>query len=1622
MRPDMADEQKLRDYLKRVTAELHQARQRLQSAEAADRQPIAIVGMACRLPGGVDGPDALWRLVSEGVDAVSAFPEDRGWDVGEDAGFARSGGFLHDADGFDPTLFGISPREATAMDPQHRLLLEACWEACERGGVDPYALRGSRTGVFAGLMYRDYAARMIDVPEGVDAYLGIGNMSSVATGRISYTLGLEGPAVTIDTACSSSLVALHLACQSLRSGETTMAFAGGATVMASPDTFTGFARQGGLSSDGRCKSYGAGADGTGWAEGVGMLLLERLSDARRLGHQVLAVVRGSAVNQDGASSGLTAPNGPAQQRVIEDALASARLTTLDVDVVEGHGTGTRLGDPIEIQALLATYGQDRPEDRPLRLGSVKSNLGHTQAAAGVAGVIKMVQAMRHGTMPRSLHAEQPTPQVDWSAGAVRLLTEAEPWPELDRPRRAGVSSFGISGTNAHVVLEQAPEAEAPADPGQPAPGVVPWLLAARTTEALRAQAGRLHAFVADTEPDPVDVGRSLLSRAPLERRAVVLGADRDRLADALAALAGDLPDKAVVTGVAGEGRSAFLFTGQGAQRTGMGRELYEAFPVFQRAFDAVCAELDPRLEHSVKDVVFGGSRDLHQTVWAQAGLFALEVALFRLFESFGVLPDFLLGHSIGEVAAAHCAGVLTLADACALVAARGRLMQALPAGGAMLAVQATEPEVAAALAAVTGTADVAALNSRGSAVVSGTADTIDELAAHWTAEGRKTSRLTVSHAFHSALMEPMLDEFRAVLATLSFAEPRIPIVSTLTGAVEDELLRTPDYWARQVRETVRFADGVECLKTQGVGRFVELGPDGVLTAMARESLPESALTTTALRGSWHDTGVFVTALADLWTRGTAVDWQVLFDGHGRRVELPVYPFQHEKYWLHPVAAPAGGPVDPGLWAALAGEDADAIADRLDVTDPGVRASLRTALPLLSDWHRRDREEAEVAGWRYHVGWEPVPDAPAPALTGDWLLVVPAAPADDERVRAHRDGLTRHGATVVTVPVAADAADRTDLAVRLRQAVGDGRRPAGVLSLLALETGPHPEVPALPGGTATTLLLVQALLDAGIDGPLWCVTEGAVSTGDHEPPAEPGQAPVWGLGRVAALEHPQLWGGLIDLPAGAEEEDFDALAGLLTAADGEDQLAVRPEGVFARRLLPAPTADPEAPAWQPRGTVLVTGGTGALGGQVARWLAAGGAEHLVLVSRGGRGAPGLAGLEAELTELGARVTVVACDLSDRADAARLVAELDAMEPKLRAVVHASGVSASAPLADTTFAELDRTAAGKVAGARHLDELLDQRRLDAVVHFSSIAGVWGVGEQACYAAANAYLDALAQRRDAEGVRALAVAWGPWDGGGMVDQAIKEPMRRRGISLLAPDRAMHALQRALDLDTGAVTVADIAWEQFVPAFTALRPNRFFAELPEVRALAAVTVTEGEDRNRLAALRERLAALPGADREPVLLDLVRTHAAVVLGHDGPAAIDVDRPFRDFGFDSLAAVELRNRLGEATGLPLPATVVFDHPTPAMLAAHLLGEALPDDAAAALPSTAELDLLEEVLLARAEDDVDRVRVVLRLEALLTRHRGAGGDDPVAFDDLRDQLSRASNEELFDVIDRDLGLS
>jgi len=865
---------KMLAYLRKVTAELQDTRERLDEVRARAREPIAVVGTACRFPGGVDSSAALWDLVAGGVDAMTAFPQDRGWDLEAFSAQAANpvGGFLDDAAGFDAGFFGISPREALAMDPQQRLALECCYEALEHAGLDVSRLRGSDTAVYLGTNGQDYPVLLGAMNSGADTegHVATGNIASVLSGRVSYVLGLEGPAISVDTACSSSLVALHLAARALRAGECSLALVGGVTVMATPGAFIEFLRQGGLASDGRCKAFAETADGTGWGEGVGMLVLERLSEAQRNGRRILAVVRGSAMNSDGASNGLTAPNGPSQRRVIARALADADLKPAEVDVVEAHGTGTALGDPIEAQALLAGYGGERAE--PLYLGSVKSNIGHTQAAAGVAGLIKMIEALRHAEIPRTLHVTEPTSHVDWSAGSVRLATEHRAWPETGRPRRAAVSSFGISGTNAHVIVEQAPETESDPIPTRPTDALVVWPVSGADPAAVTENLARLSAV----DADPVDVGWTLATtRAQLAERAVVIGGS-----------CGELLESAPVRGrrAAGEHRVGVVFSGQGAQRPGMGAALAARFPVFAAAFDEVLAEFDPEVRQAL------GDERVRWTEYAQPGLFAFEVAQYRLLESWGVRPTLLVGHSIGELTAAYLAGVWTLPDACRLVAARARLMGALPEGGAMVALTGTE---SAAREALTDGVSVAAVNGPAAVVISGVEAEVLAIADAWPG---KTGRLRVSHAFHSALMEPMLEEFGDVARRLHYAEPRLPVISNLTGKLADRST-DPEYWVRHVREAVRFADGVSTLLDAGMDTFIEVGPRAALSGAVTEIAGERAVTVAPLGRDDDEVRAALSGAARLWVSGVDVAWAETFTGlDPRRAELPGYAFQRERFW------------------------------------------------------------------------------------------------------------------------------------------------------------------------------------------------------------------------------------------------------------------------------------------------------------------------------------------------------------------------------------------------------------------------------------------------------------------------------------------------------------------------------------------------------------------------------------------------------------------------------------------------------------------------------------------------------------------------------------------------------
>ncbi|GAA1959164.1 hypothetical protein GCM10009754_32010 [Amycolatopsis minnesotensis] len=1620
----MTDDEKLVDYLKWVTADLHETRRRLTELESDRREPIAIVGMGCRFPGGVHGPDELWELVADEVDAITGFPTDRGWDL---AGlydpdparvgkcYVREGGFLHDVADFDAGFFGISPREAVTIDPQQRLLLEISWEVFERAGIDPASLRGSDTGVFAGVVYQNYGTRN-RVADEFEGYLAVGSSGSVASGRVAYNFGLEGPAVTIDTACSSSLVAMHLAVQSLRQGECSLALAGGVTVMPLSGVFVEFSRQRGLAPDGRCKSFAAAADGTSWSEGAGLVLLERLSDAKRNGHPVLAVVCGSAVNQDGASNGLTAPNGPSQQRVIRQALADARLSTVDVDVVEAHGTGTRLGDPIEAQALLATYGQGRPADRPLWLGSLKSNIGHTQGAAGVAGVIKMVQAMRHGALPKTLHVDEPISDVDWTTGAVELLTGRVHWPRGERPRRAAVSAFGMSGTNAHLVLGEAPVAPgAPAGP-RPELRALPVLVSAHSEAALRGQAARLADFAA-AAPDSglADLGWSLLSgRATLDHRAVVVASGRTRLLSGLRSVASGGPVSGVVSGVSDvDGRVVFVFPGQGAQWVGMGARLLDEAGVFAEWMERCASALGSVAGFSVLDVVRGGAGGLLDRVdVVQPVSFAVMVSLAGLWRSFGVVPDAVVGHSQGEIAAACVAGALSLQDAARVVALRSKaIARRLVGTGGMMSVSVTAEAVPPLLDG--SGLSVAAVNGPDAVVVSGPSAALAALAARCADDGIRTRTIPVDYASHSAAVENIRDELLKDLSAVRPVDGETPLYSTVTGRLQDTRELDAEYWYRNLREPVRFEQTTGLLLAEGYRAFVEVSPHPVLTTSVQESAGPDAVVTGTLRRDDGGLDRFLLSAAELHTRGVPVDWSPAYRDSGAvRVALPTYAFQRERYWLEEADSPgaaSGGEIDREFWRAAGRADLDELSGTLELTGEDQRSALAAVLPALSAWHERRQRQSTVDSWCYRVRWKSVPDVREPRLSGTWLFV---APAGHEGLDAIRAAMTGAGAVVQDLVVPAGETTRAALAERIRAAGECG----GVVSLLAFDRTPHPGHPALTGGQAGLLALVQALGDCAVNAPLWCLTRGAVSVSRHEDVVDPVQASLWGLGRVAALEHPGRWGGLADLPEFSAPDTLRRLVSVLAGQSGEDQVAIRTAGVFARRLVHAPPSAGVSRSWIPRGTVLVTGGTGGVAAHLARWLAANGAGHLVLTSRRGPAADGITELVAELTGLGAEVTVAACDLADRDAVAGL---LDGIPPErpLTAVVHAAGVTALAAIEDTTAAEFATVLGGKADGAAHLDELLGDRPLDAFVLFSSNAAAWGSGGQGAYAAANAFLDGLAERRHALGRAATSIAWGAWDGGGMstFSPEIQAQLAQSGLALMPPELAVSALARAAGSAEPSVIVTDMRWETFGPRFTALRPSPLFDDLPELRRVPEDTGGEGHTGARDADLVQRLAALPEAERARLLVELVRAEAAVVLGHSDAGTVAADQAFKEIGFDSLTAVELRNRITGATGVRLAPTVVFDHPTPRAVAEHLLAELGALDATPAL--LAGLDSLAAALPVAAGDEDLRTRVSARLRELTGRWESLTAT--AAADDELD-LEHASDDEIFRLVDSQFG--
>ncbi|ORV98563.1 type I polyketide synthase [Mycobacterium kyorinense] len=1531
-------------------------------AEGEQQSGFAIVGYAARFPG-ASNTDEFWDVLRQGRDAVSEVPQER-WDADEffdpdpDAPgkvVTRRAGFVDDVTGFDAPFFGMSAREVRLMDPQHRLLLETAWRAVEHSGTAPTALANTNAGVFVGLSTHDYLGMASDelTYSEIEAYMAIGTSNAAAAGRISYRLGLQGPAVAVDTACSSSLVAIHQACQALRLGECDLALAGGANVLLTPATMITFSSAHMLAPDGRCKTFDAAADGYVRGEGCGVIVLKRLEDAIRDGDRIRAVIRGSAVNQDGASGGLTVPNGVAQQRVIAAALKHAGLAASDVGYLEAHGTGTSLGDPIEAQAAGAVLGAGREASRPLLIGSVKTNIGHLEAAAGIAGVIKVVLSLEHGLLPQHLHFRNPSPHIPWDRLPLQVVQEATPWERNGQARIAGVSSFGFAGTNAHVILSEAPEesgeravAPLPVEgPGDRRFRVLP--LSARTPDALVQLADHYRTWLSShPEAGLADVCFTAgAARAHLEHRAALVVNSRQSATELLTALADDRPAPGLVRGVSDDApKTAWLFTGQGSQYPGMARELFDTEPVFAQTLTRCAEVVADVLEKPLLDVIFDpeGDDTLRQTSYAQPALFAVEMGLARLWQSWGFEPDVVLGHSVGQYSAACVAGVLSLEDGALLMAERGRLFGSLPAGGRMVAVF-TAAERVESLTDEFPNLSVAAYNGANT-VLSGPAQDLEHAVARLSADGVRCDWLDTSHAFHSALLDPILDEFESYADQFNYRSPQRILVCNRTGATLGRSVKLDgNYWRRHARQPVEFAKSVRTLADLGCKVLLEMGPQPVLTAAALRAWPDPATAPRAiasLRRNTADHRQITEALADAYVLGHQPDFGTVL-GPARKLDLPTYPFQHRQYWFrdnrpnrdqqqHGAArSQAIRLLEDGRIEELAAL-IDAASDDRQTLD---------VLTKLAAQHNQQRKSQSISDARYEFRWERSTVADAEAREAStWLLIGDDAAA----AQPLADVLSARGHQYRLFGLPVCDADEEQLAAALRAAAAD--EPAlRILHLAAVGPDTAPSMRSLLrmqhhilGGTRR---LFRAAVAAEVRTPIWLVTRGAQRVTDADT-VSPDQSCLWGFGRAAALEHPHVWGGLADLADGTAEEWSRLIDQIAAAARDsairEDQLALRAQAVYVPRLVRRVEQPSAAPlVLRSDATYLVTGGLGSLGLEIAGYLAAHGARHLVLTGRRSPSEAAQRRIDASSEQHGCQFRVAAADVSDAHDVARLLSTVRSELPPLAGIVHAAGEVGTTPLSALDEAEVDRVFAGKVWGAWHLSEAAADFQLDFFLSTSSIASVWGSFGQTAYGAANAFLDGLAWRLREQGVPGTSVNFGPWSAG-MADAEARARLDQRGVRTLSPADALAGMADAMAAPSSAQgVVARIDWARFLPLYQQTGRRAFLAEL-EREAPSAVPATTPSGKPELV---ERLTHAPVQQRRKLMTDYLRDAVADVTRVDA-AEIRENAGFFDLGMDSLMAVELRRRIEQGVGKEIPATLAMDYPRLSDVVDYLLGDVL----------------------------------------------------------------------------------
>ncbi|WP_423488496.1 SDR family NAD(P)-dependent oxidoreductase [Mycobacteroides sp. PCS013] len=1536
---------------------------------------FAIIGYAARFPGAANA-DEFWDVLREGRDAISEVPADR-WDADEffdsEPGapgkvVTRRAGFVDDVTGFDAPFFGMSTREVRLMDPQHRLLLEMAWRAVEHSGIAPTDLAETNAGVFVGLATHDYlgmASDELTFPE-IEAYMAIGTSNAAAAGRISYRLGLQGPSVAVDTACSSSLVAIHQACQALQLGECDLALAGGANVLLTPATMITFSHAHMLAPDGKCKTFDAAADGYVRGEGSGVIVIKRLEDAIRDGDRIRAVIRGSAINQDGASGGLTVPNGVAQQRVIADALKRAGVVPSDVGYLEAHGTGTSLGDPIEAQAAGAAYGIGRAANDPLLIGSAKTNIGHLEAAAGIAGVIKVVLSLENELLPQHRNFQNPSPHIPWDRLPVEVVKEATAWERNGRPRIAGVSSFGFAGTNAHVILEEAPvaaEIETAEEPESTGDRFSILPLSARTPAALVQIADQYRSWLnGHPEATLADLCFTAgVGRAHLEHRAALVVNSREAAVELLGAVADDRPAPGLGRGESHDTpKTAWLFTGQGSQYPGMARELFDTEPVFAETLKRCAAVVADVLEKPLLDVIFDvdgpdAEATLRQTAYAQPALFAVEMGLARLWQSWGFEPDVVLGHSVGQYAAACVAGVFSLEDGAALMAERGRLFGSLPAGGRMAAIFAAAERVES-LTDDFPSLSVAAYNGANT-VLSGPAQDLEKAVAGLVAEGIRCDFLETSHAFHSALLDPILDEFEAYAGRFNYKTPQRILIDNRTGTALGRSVKLDGaYWRRHARQPVEFAKSVRTLADMNCKVLFEIGPQPVLTAAALRAWPDPATAPRAiasLRRNTADHRQITEAAADAYVLGHLPDFGAFRHGHARKLDLPTYPFEHRQYWFSDKRnadnreatnqqQPASGPRTEAVRLLEDGK-IEELANLLGGTS-GDQQTL-AVLTKLAAQHNQQRTTQTIADARYQFRWDksPTPLAGADTSTATtWLLVGDVTGAAAPLV----DALTARGQQYRVLGLPTSDPDEQQLADAFRSAVS-GDSALRIVHVAALDGGTSSARSLLRiqhqilGGTRR---LFRAAAAAELRAPIWVITRGAQRITDTDTVA-PEQSALWGFGRAAALELPQVWGGLADLAdaSAAEWSQFISRASASSdAAAREDQIALRDQSVYVPRLVRRENLPSGTPLEiRDNGTYLVTGGLGSIGLEIAGYLAACGAKNLVLTSRREPNEAAQQRIDALGAQHGCEVRVVTADVADAHDVARLLAGVQAELPPLAGIVHAAGEIGTTPLSDLDDTEVDRVFAGKVWGAWHLSEAAADLKLDFFISTSSIASVWGGFGQTAYSAANAFVDGLAWRLREQGVAGTSVNFGPWTAG-MADAESRARLEQRGIKTLSPSDALAGLAdvvAASQSNGGAQgVVARIDWARFLPLYQQAGRRAFLAEL-EREVPSHLATSQGVAQSGTTQLVERLAGAPVQQRKKLLTDYLRDAVAEVTRVD-VSEIREDAGFFDLGMDSLMAVELRQRMEQGVGKEIPVTLVMDHPRISDVADYLLGEVL----------------------------------------------------------------------------------